>query len=165
VDSVPGKGSTFDIYLPKIVNESDIKSDKGTQPTKGRERILIIDDEASVVNAVKPGLERLGYEIVAKTSSIEAIELFHKDYKKIDMVITDHTMPEMTGFALAKEIKIIQPDIPIILCTGHGDIVDKEKAEEAGVRDIISKPVILYEMVAVIRQAFDNNSLRECMDG
>ncbi|MFC1891724.1 PAS domain S-box protein [Thermodesulfobacteriota bacterium] len=165
VESTPGKGTTVELFIPAVVKERIPEADENILVPKGNERLFFLDDEVAVVNAVKPGLERLGYNVVAGTDSIKSIELLRKEIEKFDMILTDYTMPEMTGIAFAEEIKSIRHDIPVILCTGHGEIIDKGKAKQAGVLDIISKPVRLSEIAAVIRSAFDNKCSRENADG
>ena len=100
-------------------------------------------------------LERLGYEVVAMTGSIEALELFKAQPEKFDLVITDMTIPKMTGDKLAQELMKIRPDIPIILCTGHSKHVSKEKAKEMGIRAFIMKPILRRAMAEAVRKVLD----------
>ena len=155
VDSEPGKGSTFHIYLPIIDEEK--KSEKVTDkplPT-GNERILFIDDEDALMDLGKQLLENLGYEVVARTSSVEALELFRTKPDQFDLVITDMTMPNMTGDRLAKELMKINADIPIILCTGHSNGISEHKAKEMGIRAFVMKPVAMRNLSIIVRKVLD----------
>ncbi len=120
-----------------------------------KKRILFIDDELFAVNAMKPILEKLGYEVTAGTSSIEALELFRDKPDRFDIVITDQTMPNMTGKALAGEIMSIRPNMPIILCTGFSEQIDESVAEKMGIRGYVMKPIVMNEMTNKIRQILD----------
>ena len=155
VDSEPGKGSAFHIYLPIIDDEkkSEKKTDKPL-PT-GNERILFIDDEDALMDLGKQLLENLGYEVVARTSSVEALELFRTKPDQFDLVITDMTMPNMTGDRLAKELMKINADIPIILCTGHSNGISEHKAKEMGIRAFVMKPVAMRNLSIIVRKVLD----------
>jgi PAS domain S-box-containing protein len=121
VYSEPGKGSTFNVFLPRIkVPEGVAETEKMIPLPRGRERILFVDDEPFIVEIGKGMLEHLGYQVTTRTSSIEALEAFRAQPAKFDLVITDMTMPKMTGDKLAKELMRIMPNLPIILCTGLG---------------------------------------------
>ena len=153
--SDPGKGSTFNIYLPVIREDpaSEIRK-KELLPT-GTEHLLLVDDEEAIVNSEKQALESLGYRVVAKTSSIEALELFKAQKDRFDLVITDMTMPQMTGENLAKELMKIKPDIPVILCTGFSTKIDEKKAMAMGIRAFVLKPISKQKIAGVIRAVLD----------
>jgi len=125
VESDLGKGSVFSVYLPAVEQTAVIKEPKKKPLLKGKETILLVDDETEVVEIEKQMLEYLGYYVTTCTGSAKALEIFQDCSKAFDMVITDMTMPNMTGDKLAKEIIKIQPDIPVILCTGFNEKVDK----------------------------------------
>ncbi|MBC8417917.1 MAG: response regulator [Proteobacteria bacterium] len=153
VYSEPGKGSSFQVYLPVIEEaEKQEEESEGPVPT-GSERILFIDDEETIADIGRQMLERLGYEVVAMTSSIEALELIKAQPEKFDLVITDMTMPHMTGDKLAQELMKIRPDIPIILCSGHGKRISEEKARDMGIRAFIMKPILKRAMAETVRKA------------
>lgn len=153
VYSEPGKGSSFQVYLPVIEEaEKQEEESEGPVPT-GSERILFIDDEETIADIGRQMLERLGYEVVAMTSSIEALELFKAQPEKFDLVITDMTMPHMTGDKLAQELMKIRPDIPVILCTGHSRLVSDEKAKDMGIRAFVMKPILKRAMAETVRKA------------
>jgi len=158
VYSKPGKGSTFNVFLPKIEHaEADKEGDVrlGTIPT-GKEHILFIDDEPAIVDIGKGMLEHLGYTVEIRTSPIEALAAFTALSDKFDLIISDMTMPKMTGDELAKKILAIRPDIPIILCTGFSEHINEEQAKAIGVRKLIMKPFIMREMAEAIRQVLDS---------
>jgi PAS domain S-box-containing protein len=153
VQSQPGKGSTFEVFLPVI--ESELKShtqSKEIIPT-GTERILFIDDEKPLVDMGELMLKRLGYHVSTRTSSIEALELFKAQPERFDVVITDMTMPNMTGEKLTEELLKIRSDIPVILCTGYSQQLTEERAKKMGVREYILKPISINELAKSIRSA------------
>ena len=96
-------------------------------------------------------LERLGYEVKARTSSIEALEAFRAQPDKFDLVVTDQTMPNMTGVELIKELRQIRSNIPIVLCTGYSEMIDKKKAKEMGISFVL-KPVVMSEIANTVRE-------------
>lgn len=100
-------------------------------------------------------LERLGYQIQIRTSSIEALELFRSNPDRFDAIITDMTMPQMNGLALAREILAIRPNIPIILCTGFSDEANETRARSVGIRAFLFKPIILFDIASKIREVID----------
>jgi CheY-like chemotaxis protein len=155
VYSEPGKGSTFRVYLPAI--KSRLKSEESVEKPipSGTERILFIDDEPAIMKMGQKTLESLGYDVVARISSIEALELFKAKKEKFDLVITDMTMPHMTGDKLAEELMKIRRDIPVILCTGFSSRIDEQKALGIGIRAFISKPFIKREIAESIRKVLD----------
>jgi PAS domain S-box-containing protein len=157
VYSEPGKGTTFHVYLPRVAEveeKGQAESPLGGIPT-GRERILFIDDNQALVDLGKRMLGRLGYEVVTRTSSIEALELFRAKPDEFDMVITDMTMPNMTGDKLAKEMMKIRPDIPVILCTGFSELISEERAKGLGIRAFVMKPVVKRDMAETVRRVLD----------
>ena len=155
VHSQPGKGTVFDIYFP-VIEKVEFKEIK-TVPflPVGNERVLLVDDEPSLVHIGKQILERLGYEVVTRTSSLEALELFKIKSKKFDLVITDMTMPGMTGDQLAAEIIKIRPDMPIILCTGYSKNISEDKAKGMGIRALAMKPVVANQLANIVRHVLD----------
>jgi len=155
VDSEIGKGSTFNIYLPAI--ERKIEEEKGAKEAipKGHQRILFVDDEPSLVDIGRKMLGHLGHEVIVRTSSLEALEAFRNNPERFDLVITDKTMPQMTGFDLARELKQIRTDIPIILCTGFSDTTDSDEAKAMGISGLVMKPIVMREMAKVIKRVSD----------
>ncbi|OPX93957.1 MAG: Blue-light-activated protein [Syntrophorhabdus sp. PtaB.Bin006] len=158
VESEPEKGTTFNVYFPKIMEESAENVPAEEAIPRGRERILFIDDEEMLVEMGQGLLEKVGYEVVTTTSSIEALSLIRDDPSQFDLVITDQTMPDITGISLAREILVVRPDIPIILCTGHSESVSSEKVKEMGIREFLMKPLTKRELVGAIGRVLDANS-------
>lgn len=155
--SEPGKGSTFKVYLPAVERRLNPETrDHGPIP-RGNERILFVDDEPVLATMGKQLLESLGYRISTKTDSIEALDIFRKNPDNFDLVITDMTMPHMTGEKLAAELIRTRPDIPIILCTGFSRTIDDNKALALGIRAFISKPVLKREIAETIRKVLNDN--------
>jgi PAS domain S-box-containing protein len=156
VYSEPGKGSAFHVYLPVIQTQAEREELDVVLPVEGgTERILLVDDEVQIVRMEQQMLERLGYHVTVRTSSIEALEAFRAVPDKFDLVITDMTMPNMTGVELAKKIIEIRPDIPMIICTGFSEKISKHKAITMGIRGYVMKPVIKSELAKKIREVLD----------
>ena len=155
VVSSPGKGSVFDVYLPEL-KKDNISSQEVVQPyLTGHETILVVDDEPALVTMSKQMLELLGYKVVTRTSSVEAYNLFRHDPARFDLVMTDMTMPYMTGEKLAGNILAIRPDIPIILCTGYSEQITEKRAREMGIQSFVMKPLVMRDLAATIREALD----------
>ena len=159
VKSEPGKGTTFNIFFPAVDKDAVVESEPSEKLPMGNEKILFIDDEASIVNMARQMLERLGYEVDAKMSSIEALEFFRSKPDQFDLVITDLTMPKMTGDKLVQEILNIRPDIPVILCTGFSEKIDEKKATAIGASDYIEKPVNQHDFAFKIRKVLDRKGI------
>ena len=155
VESLLGKGSTFTVYLPQVTERPEAEAvSEETVPT-GHERVLLVDDEPVLIETGQKLLEGLGYEVTAKNSSVEALALFKADPGRFDLIVTDHTMPDMTGFELAKACMALRPDVPIILATGFSHLVDAATANEAGIRAFIMKPLTKGELARTVRRALD----------
>jgi len=155
VESELGKGTTFHIVLPRVEAEvTPVKEHKIELP-RGTERLLFVDDEKGAVDAIQPMLENLGYNVTARTSSIEALEVFRNKAYEFDLVITDMTMPNMTGKELAGELMSIRSDIPVILCTGFSEQIDEDRAKEMGIRAFVMKPIVMNEIANTIRQVLE----------
>ncbi len=158
VESRVGQGTVFHVYIPVTdVELNNTYEDKADIP-KGNERILLVDDEKGVVGVTKKMLEKIGYKVTARTGSIEALELFRNSPEMFDLVITDMTMPDMTGERLAGEIMAIKSRIPVILCTGFSDKIDRRKAIEIGISAFVLKPIVVREMADAIRKVLDENT-------
>ncbi len=155
VESKPGKGSTFTLYFPAIEGETIPEIRKFEELPTGNENIMFVDDEASITKMSKEILHRLGYQVESKTNPIDALKLFRAEPSKFDLVIVDMTMPQMTGDALAREILTIRYDIPIILCTGFSEKIDKKMAKEIGIKSFLTKPIVRGEIANVVRQILD----------
>ena len=149
------KGTTFHVYLPIILEEERAEKQSLEPLPTGSERILFIDDEEILVEIGSQLLEQLGYEVVPQKSSTEALALFRSEPDRFDLVITDMTMPKMTGDKLALELMKIRPDIPIVLCTGHSKLISEKKAMEMGIRAFIGKPITKRAMAETVRKVLD----------
>jgi len=155
VYSEMGKGTTFHVYLPIILDEERAEKESEEPLPTGSERILFVDDEEVLVETGGQILKQLGYEVVTKISSVQALELFRAAPDRFDLVITDMTMPHMTGDKLARDLMKIRPDIPIILCTGHSRLVSKEKAKDIGIRAFVMKPLVMLNLAETVRKVLD----------
>lgn len=153
VNSEIGKGTTFHIFFPRVRDEVGPGPISQTSIPTGGERILLVDDEEVQLKSVQHMLERFGYNVVAKRDSGEAFNSFQEKPEAFDLVITDQTMPKMTGEKLAESILRIRPDIPIILCTGFSEVVDADKAMAMGIREFVMKPFTVKEMAETVRKA------------
>ncbi|MGR3318866.1 MAG: PAS domain S-box protein [Candidatus Anammoxibacter sp.] len=163
VSSEVGKGSTFHVFFPetKIVNVPDKIDVKPNKPHRGNESILFIDDEITLANMGKYILMRSGYKVEIATDSLEALEIFRSQPDRFDIVITDVTMPDMTGHVLAKEILHIRPDIPIIFCTGSIEEYNTDESKEMGVSEYVMKPVDGNKLTETIRKVLETKSGKE----
>lgn len=150
VDSEPGKGSTFHVYLPRVAAISPAHAEMATTLPMGRGRILAVDDDTMILELERQLFEELGYDVVAKSSSTEALELFRQQPDQFDLVFTDHTMPQMTGLDLARELFRIKPDIPIVLCSGFSDLIAIKRAQEIGIKTIVPKPLIIKNVAEIL---------------
>ncbi|MBW2434315.1 MAG: PAS domain S-box protein [Deltaproteobacteria bacterium] len=157
VDSQVGHGSTFHVYLPTIKRESVKEEEMPTPLPMGYERILFVDDEQPLAEIGKQMLERLGYRVDTRTSSIEALNLFKADPNRFDLVITDIVMPNMTGDKLANEMMGIRPDIPIVLCTGYSEKFTRQHAADMGIECFLMKPLVMQDLAGTVRQALTLN--------
>jgi len=164
VYSEPGKGTKFNIYFPsenRFIEEqtSQDKRSKQDKRTKqvGTEHILIVDDEEEITIMEKQMLERLGYQVTSRTSSLEALETFRENPGKFDLVITDMAMPNMSGDRLASELTWIRSDIPVLLCSGFIDKMSKEKAASFGIKGVLLKPIVLKDIAGKVRELLGEN--------
>ena len=155
VESETGKGTTFNIFFPAVERRVTSEPKEVQKLPTGQERILFVDDEGAMVNLNQQRLERLGYKVIPKTDPLEALEYFHTNPDQIDLVITDMTMPKMTGDRLAQEILKIRLDMPIILCTGYSNKISEEKAQEIGIRKYIEKPIEKVNLARSVREVLD----------
>ncbi len=152
VQSQPGNGASFEIIFP-IIGQADADEVKMIDDLpRGHERILFVDDESSMVELNKQRLERLGYSVETRTDPVAALALFASDADAFDLVITDMTMPHMSGDALARELLKIRPDLPIILCTGYSARISEEKALELGIKKYIEKPIEMEILARSVRE-------------
>jgi PAS domain S-box-containing protein len=153
VDSKPGEGTCFSIYLPiSKDDEADVLLEHKKTPLQGaKERIMLIDDEEQVVEMTELLLQRSGYKVTSFTDSIEAYRIFTESPDDFDVVVTDQTMPNLTGLELSKKILRIRKDTPIVICSGYSESVNEEICSEWGIKAYVSKPIIIKDLVKTIQ--------------
>jgi PAS domain S-box-containing protein len=158
VNSELGHGSTFTIYIPRAeVEIARTREEQSTDVGHETGRILFVDDEDTIADFIKAALEMMGYEVVVSTNSVAALELFRAQSDRFDLVITDLTMPKLTGVDLAQQLTRIKPGIPIILCTGYKDKFTKDDVKNLGVSDIIIKPIGIKDLGAAVQKVLQEN--------
>lgn len=158
VFSEPGKGTRFDVFLPVVPRAGEDKAlpnDDEPLP-RGTETILLVDDEEAVVALEKQILERLGYHVVSRTSSTEALEAFRSKPGKYDLIITDMAMPNLPGDKLALELIRVRADIPILICTGFSESMTEERIRHLGIRGSVLKPILIKDLAKKIREVLDS---------
>ncbi|MFN2258139.1 MAG: ATP-binding protein [Desulfuromonadaceae bacterium] len=154
VESSPEKGSCFDLFFPLMHNDSeDMPTDEDIRMPRGKENILFVDDEEILVDMGVMMLEELGYQATGMSDSTEALRLFEANPDHFDLVITDQTMPDMTGLELIDALRRIHPQIPTIVCTGFSTKIDHTNAADLGVQAFILKPLELPTLAGKIREA------------
>ncbi|MBW2488639.1 MAG: PAS domain S-box protein [Deltaproteobacteria bacterium] len=152
VESTPGKGSGFDILFPIMEKQTVSETEKLKALPTGSECILLVDDEDSLIELGKNMLVKLGYQVETRTRPVEALETFRADPHKYDLVISDMTMPNMTGDILAAELRQIRADIPIIICTGYSERINEQRAGELGLQGLIMKPFTIRRLAKTVRE-------------
>ena len=153
-----GEGSTFQVYLPIVQGEALQETKGKTVTPTGGESILFVDDEIALQEIGQQMLEHLGYRAVVTGSSLDALEIFSKSPEAYDLVITDMTMPHMTGEELARRLLTIRPDLPIILCTGYSEKFTSDKAREIGIRAFFMKPLAIEQLAIIVRRVLDGEN-------
>ncbi len=158
VYSEPEKGTQFYVYFP--IEKSSFEEPVTHSTAKiqgGTEQILLVDDEEAILTMEKLMLERLGYQVTSRTSSLEALEAFRANPDKFDLVITDMAMPNMPGDKLSAELTKIRPDISILLCTGFSETMSEEKTTSLGIMGFLLKPIVMKDLAQKIREVLDEN--------
>ena len=156
VYSEPGKGSSFHVYLPRIADTpSSVEAGSSETVPTGTERVLVVDDEEMIAMMLQLVLQDIGYQVTFSCNSLEALARIEQDPHSLDLLITDMTMPNLTGFELAKKALNIRPDLPIIICTGFSELLNKEEALALGIRGYLMKPVSLSELGQAMRTALE----------
>ncbi len=157
VESKTGQGSRFLVYLPKLEEPVGPADTDASPDATGEGRILVVDDEDILVDLNEQRLSGLGYDVVSTTNSMEALEIFRKEPGGFDLVITDQTMPNLTGIELAERLLKIRPDIPIILCTGNNESLSRERVRKAGIKGFLMKPFNKHQVAQAIHLALNAN--------
>lgn len=155
VQSELGKGSQFQIYLPTLIDETDVSAQESITITQGNEQILLVDDEPTVTEVMHVMLEWLGYRVDTYNSSTNALYAFQRQPHKYDLVISDLTMPDMTGIEFAEKLQKAHAGIPVIIITGYGNNLSEHTQNRCGIRRIASKPIVMQELALLIRQVLD----------
>jgi PAS domain S-box-containing protein len=150
LENRPGHGATFHVFLPRSSEMARPETDIPADLVFREGRILFVDDEKPLTDIGRELLESCGFEVVTRTSSVEALEAFKFKARDFDLIITDQSMPNMTGMEFAREVLKIRPDIPIILCTGFSDAVSYERLRDIGIGDFIMKPILKHDLMASI---------------
>jgi two-component system, cell cycle sensor histidine kinase and response regulator CckA len=163
VRSSPGSGSTFSIYLPRLEEEGFTPGALRSGIPTGTENILLVDDEQGVLDMGVQMLESLGYRVTPAIDGLLALTIFHENSDEFDIVITDYTMPKMTGTDLAREIRRIRPGMAVILCTGFAQKLTEQDARKQGF-EFVLKPFGLKELAAVVRKLLDDNKSNSAAD-
>ena len=158
VESRTGEGTLFRIYLPRIVTEAREENRAAAPLPEGTERVLFVDDEAMLVDMTRQILQRLGYQVTACTSSVEALAYCRNDPQAFDLVITDMTMPHMTGKELAQELLLLNPVLPIILCTGFSETITEDAAKRIGIQAFILKPIVMADLAKTMRRVLEGGT-------
>jgi len=154
-ESIPGEGSTFHVFLPLLEAEAMQEAENAEPAPRGTEHLLFIDDEEILLDMGQAMLERLGYRVTVENSPLAALAIFQAQPEGFDMVITDQTMPDMTGADLARRFLQIRPDIPIILCTGYSTLISEEEAKNIGIQGFVMKPLARKIVAELIRRLLD----------
>jgi CheY-like chemotaxis protein len=155
VKSAAGAGTTFTVLLPVFKKRVPGKTARREPLPTGSERILFVDDEPSIARMSKRQLEKLGYKVEACSSVTDALDIFRKNPGAFDLVITDMTMPRLTGDKLAGEMMKIRPDIPVILCTGYSRKIGDKSAAELGIKAFLMKPLTQDVLSKTVREVLD----------
>lgn len=155
VESQLRNGTVFSVFLPISKKRREVRIHVSEKLPTGTERILFVDDEAPIAKMCGLGLERRGYKVTTRTSSVEALELFKSKPNDFNLVISDMTMPNMSGDNLALELMKIRPDIPVILCTGYSKKISEKIAIDMGIRALVYKPIIHADLAKTIRNVLD----------
>ncbi len=161
VSSSPGKGTTFTLYFPvvELASEQQQTLPISQEPLpRGSEHILLVDDEKSIADVTTSMLERLGYKVTVRISGYDALEAFRSLADRIDLLIADLTMPQLTGLQLYREIKKIRPDIKVIICTGFSEQLDSDKSRVIGIEGFLNKPVVMADLAHCVRRVLDQRS-------
>ncbi len=160
VASEPGKGATFHVFLPRLDRASAASATlpEDTEAERGHEHILIVDDEQNIIRIAREILEDSGYQVSAHRTGTGALEQFQRQPDKFDLLITDMAMPGMSGVDLARQVMELKPSMPVILCSGHSDMVNRDQALAMGISAYVAKPYFMSEMLRTIRSVLNRRN-------
>jgi CheY-like chemotaxis protein len=151
-----GQGTTFEVLLPLLQTKTPPeKTTAATSIPTGNEHILVVDDEPAIVEVVSDLLQSLGYQVTVCTESPMALDIFRANPDDFDLLVSDQTMPGLTGLELAREITAIKPALPVILCTGFSRDIDADTAKRLGIKGFIMKPLAFGELARLVRSLLD----------
>ncbi len=156
VKSEAGNGTTFRVLFPESEKKVFKKESVSVKMPTGNESILLIDDEESLVDIASRMLQKIGYKVETQTDPIKALDLYRLGHSRFDLIITDMTMPNLSGEQLIVEIIKINPKVPVIMCTGFSDKIDRERALEIGAHNYIEKPLDKIQLASIVRKTLDN---------
>lgn len=158
VESSVGEGTRFQLFFPAIEKAPGHERIVSTPLPRGSERILVVDDEPALTVVLQKILDRLGYRVEYRTNAVEALELFRSrvDNEPFDLVVTDMTMPHLTGVDLARELHQVAPKSPVIVCTGFNEQISEDRTRGLGINGFLTKPVIARELAEMVRKVLDN---------
>jgi CheY-like chemotaxis protein len=152
----PGNGTKFRVFLPRPDSVISLQMQTTALPEPAKENILFVDDDPVLAVIGRKLLEQLGYEVTALTSSLKALEVFHRDPEKFDVVITDQAMPLFSGLKLAAELMKVRPELPVILFSSLDESVSPDIARQMGIREIVKKPAPIEDLALAIRRVLDS---------
>jgi CheY-like chemotaxis protein len=155
--SEPEKGSIFQVFFPKAREELITDGEDEEDIPTGDENILFVDDEKNIVEMAQEMFSSMGYNVISTTNSLDALSIFKKQPDQFDLIISDQTMPDLTGINLAKAILEIRSDIPIIICTGFSDVIDPEMVKSIGIREYVLKPYSKLSIARLIRKVLEQS--------
>ncbi len=158
VQSAPGKGTRFDILFPVMGKQMESETEELKALPSGNEHILFVDDEETLIDLAKSMLQKLGYQVQTRTSPVEALKTFEAAPHQFDLVISDMTMPGMTGDNLASELMKFRSDIPVIICTGYSERIDERRAKDLGIKGLIMKPFTIRRLSKIVRHVLDQKN-------
>jgi len=161
IDTAPEEGTTFHLFFPISQEPAKNKDTDDDNSPAGTEKILFIDDEVLIAEVEKISLENNGYEVTIQSSSIEALNLFRENPDYFDLIITDQSMPGMTGSVMAREILEIRPDMPIIICSGYSNLINDESINKLGIKAFLPKPFYIKDAAKLIREVLDEKLIEK----
>ena len=160
LDSAPGQGTAIQILLPAVeaLEQGPVAGEPKRENLRGSETVMVVDDEPGIVHMLNAGLSRLGYRTMVFTDSREAWQHWQQHGSEIDIVVTDQTMPHITGDELSRRILAERPGLPILLCTGYSELIDEESAGELGIAHFVNKPIVPSKLAELIRSTIESRT-------